>query len=62
MSKFEIECGIVIYKCMSLSIMQLLSVLFKCKIYYLSLSIMQLLSVLLKCKIYYLFNFYLRIF
>ena len=33
--KFEIECGIVIYKLKSLSIMQLLSVLFKCKIYYL---------------------------
>ena len=40
-SKFEIEYGIVIYKFMfiykfmSLSIMQLLSAFFKCKIYYL---------------------------
>ena len=34
-SKFLIEFGIVIYKFMSLSILQLLSVLFKCKIYYL---------------------------
>ena len=38
-SKFEIECGIVIYKFMSLSIMKLLSVLCKCKIYYLNLII-----------------------
>ena len=35
MSKFKIECGVGIYKFMSLTIMQLLSVLFKCRIYYL---------------------------
>ena len=33
--KFEIEYDIAKYKFMSLSMMQLLSVLFKCKLYYL---------------------------